>query len=74
MTVNELVGKIGERVKYLANQKIDSLRSMYPETTETRSQLARHVRDMGLTKGDMINAIILEEFSLEFDRNIEEDE
>lgn len=69
-TWNELVGKIAERAGKLANEKIDVLRASHPDVTETESQLIRHVKEMGLSRGDIISAILLEEFSREFDIEI----
>lgn len=71
LTYNNLIGAIATRVKELANQSIDLLRRSYPETTETDTELVKLCKDQRLTRGDIIEAIIVEEFCLEFDKNIE---
>jgi len=70
VTINDLVGKIATRARELADQKIDSLRAAYPEDTQTRSELVRLVKEQGLTRGQLIEAILVEEFMEEFDREI----
>ncbi len=71
-TVNSLIEEIIKRIRDLANLKIDDLRSCYPESTNTRGQLLRYCRESGLNRGEIIEAIILDEFYLEFDREIEQ--
>lgn len=70
MTVNELVGKITVRVRELANQKMDQLRLEYPEVTDTGAELVRLCKQQHLTRGQLIEAILVEEFCLEFDAEI----
>jgi hypothetical protein len=71
-TVNELVGMISVRVRELADKPMDWLRLAYPETTETPAQLIRLCKQQGLTRGQLIEAIIVEDFLEDFDRAIEE--
>jgi hypothetical protein len=70
MTVNDLIGKIAVRARELADWKLDALRAEYPETTETRAELVRLCKERGLTRGQMIEAILVEEFTYEFDVEI----
>jgi hypothetical protein len=72
MTINDFLGKVALRAKELADKPMDDLRAGYPELTDTRAELIRHTREMGLTRGGLIEAILVEEFSFEFDREIEE--
>lgn len=72
-TVNELVANISTRVRHLADEPIDSLRRAYPETTETAAELVKLCKDQGLTRGQMIEAILVEEFVLEFDQYISDE-
>lgn len=71
MTNNQLVAKIGERALYLADLGMDDLRSWFPEVTDTREQLIKYCKDQRYTRGQIINAILLEEFQTEFDKEIE---
>ena len=73
MTVNELVSAIAKRAGELAEMKMNMLRSSYPETTETGSELIRLCREQRLSRADMVDHILLEEFSLEFDLELETD-
>lgn len=72
MTVNELIEKIGKRVEYLGNLSMDQLRANYPETTETEAELVRYCKESKFSRGDILSAIIVDEFLLEFDAKIEE--
>jgi hypothetical protein len=69
-SLNGLLNSVILRAKQLADEPIDSLRSQYPETTETRAELIRHCREMGLTRGQLIEAILVEEFIEENDREV----
>lgn len=66
-TYNELIAHIAVRVRELANEPIDVLRRGFPETTETDSELIRLCKERGLSRGDIIEAILLDEYSEEFD-------
>lgn len=70
MTVNDLVEKLANRAKELVDLDMDSLRSTYPEATETRAELVKFCKDSGFTKGKLIQVILFDEFSLEFDKDI----
>lgn len=70
MTYNELVQKISSRVNELVMLPLDELRSMYPETTDTQAQLVKHCKMMRTTKGEIIQAILDEEFTRTEDREI----
>jgi hypothetical protein len=70
-TVNKLVGKIAARAAELANMKINRLRLEAPAYEES---VAAHLRIAKLDfpdRGRLIEAILLEEFSEEFDRSID---
>lgn len=70
-TYNKLVGQIAQRTRELANHKMDALRLLYPVTTETPGELRRIAKQECRTRGDLIEAILVEEFSLEYDMEIE---
>ena len=70
-SVNGLIGQMSQRASELADMKIDDLRASYPESTDTRSELVRICREERLSRGQMIEAILIEEFSLEFDQELE---
>ena len=72
MTVNQLVGQVARRVAELADLKMGELRSDYPEATETRGELLQMCKQLRLTRGQMIEAIMIEEFCVEFDVDIPE--
>jgi hypothetical protein len=71
VSINDLVGKMAQRASQLADEPINMLRRGYPETTETDTQLVRFCKESRLSRGNMIEAILVEEFSLEFDQEIE---
>lgn len=73
-SVNGLICKIVERVRVLADQKIDHLRLSFPEPTDTGSELIRLCKTEKLSRGQIIEAILLEEFLQEFDTDIDIDE
>jgi len=72
-TVNELLEKVINRTKELADASINDVRSQYPETTETSAELIKHCKDFGYTKGEMIEAILLDEFFPEFTVDIDQE-
>ena len=72
MTFNELVGKIAQRASYLSDLKKDQLRMCHPDVTETAGELIKLCKMQKLTRGQIIEAVLVEEFSEEFDREIEE--
>ncbi len=72
MTYNELVGKIAKRAKELADLKMDDLRAHHPESTDTRSQLITFCKSERLSRGDIIEEILDDEFRLEFDCDLPE--
>lgn len=71
MTINTLIDQITKRVQELGDMSMDNLRATYPETTDTRSELVRHVKEMKLTRGEIMRDIISDEFSYDFDQDIE---
>lgn len=71
MTINELIGKIAARAGQLADEKTDTLRAAYPEPTETAAELIRYCKESRFSRGEMIDAILLEEFSEEDDYELE---
>jgi hypothetical protein len=71
VTYNELVEKVAKRAGELADSKLDALRMNYPGATDTAAELKRRVKEMGLTRGQIIHHILCEEFFVEFDRDIE---
>lgn len=60
--VAELLYRIAERAKELADLPMDTLRSMYPENTETRAAIIAYCKTMKFSRGDLIEAILAEEF------------
>jgi hypothetical protein len=53
---------IAKRAGELADKSLDDLRASYPELTGTRAELIRYCRESGFTRGDMVEAILIEEF------------
>lgn len=51
-----------KRAAYLADQPIDALRSSYPVDTPTQSEAIRFCKERGFSRGDLIQAILTEEF------------
>ena len=72
MTTNDLIAKVATRAGELADLSIDALRSTYPTNTETRSELVRICKEIGYSRGQMIIAILLEEFDEEYPKQIED--
>lgn len=66
-TYRDLMYAMALRARELANMSMDMLRASYPETTETRAQLVRYCKESGFTKGQIIEAILVEDFDLDFD-------
>ncbi len=71
MTFNELIEKIAARAKTLADLKMDELRACHPESTDTRSQLITFCKKERLSRGEIIQEILDDEFRLEFDHDID---
>lgn len=57
-----LMYAIAKRAKEYADLTIDQLRGCYPETTDTENELVRHCRSMKYSRGDLIEAILVDEF------------
>lgn len=53
---------MAKRANHLSNLPLDDLRSLYPEETATGAELIKLCKDRRLTRGDMIEAILIEEF------------
>lgn len=71
MTVNTLVEKMAERARILADRDMRTLKLSHPDSIEdAESTNIKALR--GQTRGDLIEAILVEEFSVEFDCAIEE--
>ena len=70
-TVNTFVGRICERARELADRPINELRSDFPEATDTQAELVRLCKEAKYSKGELVSAILLEEFSLNNDTEIE---
>ena len=71
--VNDIVGLVAARAKALADEKIDYLRSAVA-SQEAHTPHAIWMETKHRTKGDMIEEILMDEFSEEFPREIQEDE
>lgn len=77
MTVNELLGKIEVRIKELGKLKMDELRREHPEVAEGNGEGMAYgnksckTMTAGMTREDIIAEIIIDEFSLEFDVEID---
>lgn len=71
MTLNTLIQHICNRAEELGNWDIDALRATYP--AHTRSELVCYVKNLGLTRGKIISDILADEFMVEFDHEIRED-
>ena len=71
MNENDIIYKVAARAKDLCDKDLSWLRSEYSgEQVLTR---AAHQASIGMSKGELVEAILLEEFYVEFPRNIEED-
>ena len=69
MSVNDLVYKMAQRARALADSSILQLRMDY--TGESTPSACRS-NSLGMTRGQMVEAVLCEEFCEEFSRNIEE--
>jgi hypothetical protein len=67
---NQLVEAVVKRVSELANMKMPELRYLHPANIEVGTNMREATR--GDSRGELIEAILLEEFVLEFDRDFEE--
>jgi len=65
MSINDLIAKIASRASELANQKMDLLRLSYPEYVEGGLWEAKKIT-LGMTRGQLVEAVLLEEFCEEF--------
>jgi hypothetical protein len=66
---NQLVERIITRVKELVDMKMPELRYIHPDYVEHDTNIREATK--GDSKGELIEAILLEEFSLEFDLEFE---
>lgn len=62
MKQSDLILRMAIRARQLADMPIDSLRASYPLLTETRAELVQHCKDAKYTRGEMIEAILIDEF------------
>lgn len=70
MTYNELVGKIAKRADELSVQSMPLLRLSHLDNTEgTKSGW----QWKGLSRADLIESILYDEFDIEFDKSLEEE-
>lgn len=71
-TENDLVYTIAKRVRELADKKMTELRSIngYGCSTEQEAQQ----KDRGMTRGEVIEAIIIDEFCQESPRTLTHEE
>jgi hypothetical protein len=60
--VQNLMWKMALRARELADMKLNDLRMLYPETTDTEMELVRYCKMMGYTRGQIIEAVLCEEF------------
>lgn len=65
--LNKLIGNIAKRAGELAMEPINNLRSRYPIDASTEWQTISYCKDSGLTKADLIQAILNEEFLIQGD-------
>lgn len=70
-TVNDLLEKVAKTAKELADMPMPQLRRMHPEIISDRGTEWRELTQ-GMTRGDLIELILLDDYLLEFDREIEE--
>lgn len=73
MTVNDLIGKIELRIKELGKLKTDQLRLEHPASCDVDVPTVGSSRRIlkGMSREELIAEIIVEEFSLDFNRDIE---
>jgi hypothetical protein len=65
--VEDLLYKLAKRAGELADKPMNELRAGYPAATGTRAELVRHCKELGLTRGQLVEAILLDEFGGEAD-------
>jgi len=70
MTINDLVGKMAVRVSELTEMNRRELIFISPDSFYCENENQRNECHKGITKGRIIESIIVEEFSVEFDREI----
>lgn len=63
MTQNELIHAIGERIRHFADMPASDLRANYPACTKTRRECIQYTLNMGYTLEEVLEAIIVEEFT-----------
>lgn len=71
ITLNEFVSRVALRASKLADLPIDEVRLTYPEVTDTGGELIKMCKEHKLSRGQMIEAILVEEFSTEFPIEVE---
>ena len=73
MNVNDLVYKIAERAKKLSNLTLFALRLEHAEGIYFPTQGAARRATLGMTRGELIEAVLTDEFCEEFPREIKEE-
>lgn len=68
-TYNDLVGAMAKRAHYLANLKLDELRSTAGYGVHTQAEAIRHNKESN--RGELIEQILTEEFLEDDDVTIE---
>jgi hypothetical protein len=69
-TYNTLIERIAERASKLANMDMVTLRLTHPDSIE--DAVSANLKNLrGVSRGECIEAILLDEFQLEFDIDIE---
>ena len=68
----DLMYAMALRAKKLADMPIDELRMNYPEVTETLGELVRLCKNNKLSRGQMIEDILIDNFDIDFDLEFEE--
>lgn len=71
MTTNDVVYKLAERAKVLADSPYRALRRTAPNTADLPSQAEKENKH--LTRGQLVEIILTEEFCEEFPKEIAED-
>jgi hypothetical protein len=59
---SHIINLIAARAGQLADEPIDVLRSRYPLVTTTEAELVKYCRGMRWSRGELIAAILLNEF------------
>lgn len=72
MTVNDLLGKIENRIKELGKLSTDRIRLEHPDAQDTEITTVGFARRVlkGKSREEMIAEIIVEEFSTEFETEL----